>query len=419
MENIINKLIVYNDLSKNSVFKDIARILFEDEKKEKTSLAFGVLSRLIEAALEIGLKGNILESYILSSIIFNQNIFSLQCEQYGEEVGTGLKSAAIHDIRCLMDFCAAAKEYMSSLCKEEDLLKVFDYEGAEVLKTIIPEVELRNLYNSFAKNNEVAFIKILCNHYKKWGSGKLAQYRAFSFDNNKGLSGIRYIDKITFEDLIGYEHQKEELIKNTEAFLEGKKANNVLLFGDRGTGKSSCVKALINRYADKGLRLIEMTRDNLKYFSDIYEVIRKRGFKFIVFMDDLSFEEFEVEYKYMKAMIEGRVLEKPDNVLIYVTSNRRHLIKETFADREGANAEIHSSDSVQEKISLSDRFGLTITFTTPEQENYLNIVYYMAEKNGIEMPREELRRRAIQWTLWHNGRSGRAARQFIIDLMQS
>ena len=217
--------------------------------------------------------------------------------------------------------------------------------------------------------------------------------------------------------LIGYENQKEKLIKNTEAFLKNKPANNVLLYGDSGTGKSSSIKALLNRYATEGLRLIELAKYQMKELPKILEVLKDRGLYFIIFMDDLSFEDFETDYKYMKAIIEGGVEVKPNNVLFYATSNRRHLIKEKWSDRDQESGEIHLSDAIQEKISLASRFGITISYESPQQKGYLRIVKELAKQNNITLPVEELKERAIQWEMWNNGRSGRTAQQFIDYLL--
>ena len=251
----------------------------------------------------------------------------------------------------------------------------------------------------------------LIKFYHTYGAGRMNLYPAFKWRSGKGLVGI----KIRLEDLVGCDYQKECLIHNTENFLKGKEANNALLSGDRGTGKSSSVKALLNAYYDQGLRLIELSKSDFKDFNEILKCIKNRGLKFILFLDDLSFEEFETDYKYMKALIEGGVEVKPDNVLIYATSNRRHLIRETWDDRKGEDVNV--SDTRQEKLSLSDRFGLTLTFTSPNQNIYLEMVYKIASQYHISLPEHILREKALQWELLHGGRSGRVAKQFIQSLL--
>lgn len=212
--------------------------------------------------------------------------------------------------------------------------------------------------------------------------------------------------------LIGYESQKQILTKNTEAFLSGKKANNVLLYGDSGTGKSSSIKALLNEYYKDGLRMIEIYKHQFKYLPSIIQELQSRNYKFILFMDDLSFEEFEIEYKYLKAVIEGGLEKKPDNILIYATSNRRHLVKQTWSDRQDQD-EVNINDAKQEKISLSSRFGVKILYTHPNRQNYLEIIDGLAKQYNLQIPQEELHQKALTWEIRYGGFSGRTAKQFI------
>ena len=229
---------------------------------------------------------------------------------------------------------------------------------------------------------------------------------------------VKYVDDQRFENLIGYEKERNILINNTEQFVAGLPANHVLLYGARGTGKSSSVKALLPRYADQGLRLVEVMKHELADFPVIVEHLRNRPEKFILFVDDLSFEAEESSYKDLKALLEGSLEARPRNLLIYATSNRRHLIKEQFSDNAAlGNDEVNAWDTVEEKLSLSDRFGLIITFMTPNQQQYLAIVSGLAEQAGLKIEPEELRQRALRWELSHSGRSGRTARQFIDQLI--
>lgn len=214
-----------------------------------------------------------------------------------------------------------------------------------------------------------------------------------------------------------YESAKKKLIDNTEAFVKGRRANNCLLFGDAGTGKSSSIKAILNKYYDQGLRMIEVYKHQFQDLNDVIAQIKNRNYKFIIYMDDLSFEEFEIEYKYLKAVIEGGLEKKPDNVLIYATSNRRHLIRETFRDKEEMDEELHTNDTVQEKLSLVARFGVTIYFGKPAKKEFQEIVRQLAKRNGIEMDEEQLLLEANRWELNHGGMSGRTAQQFIDYLL--
>lgn len=230
---------------------------------------------------------------------------------------------------------------------------------------------------------------------------------------------INNMDKVALSDLVGYEIQKKKLIDNTEAFVHGRKANNVLLFGDSGTGKSTSIKAIVNQYYDQGLRMIEIYKHQFKDLSNVIAQIKNRNYRFIIYMDDLSFEEFEVEYKFLKAVIEGGVETKPENILIYATSNRRHLIKETWSDRDDVKNEngMHKSDTMEEKLSLVNRFGVTINYSKPTQKEYFNIVIQLARKEGITLSDEELQKEANKWELSHGGISGRTAQQFVNYLM--
>ena len=218
---------------------------------------------------------------------------------------------------------------------------------------------------------------------------------------------------------MGYELAKQKLIENTEAFVSGRCANNCLLYGDAGTGKSTSIKAIANQYFDRSLRLIEVYKHQFCDLHDVIAQIKDRNYKFILYMDDLSFEEFETEYKYLKAVIEGGLEKKPDNVLIYATSNRRHLIRENFSDKEEIRQDMHTSDTVQEKLSLYARFGVTIYYGAPNKKEFQQIVTALAEKYQIDMDNELLLAEANKWELSHGGLSGRTAQQFVNYLLGS
>ena len=245
-------------------------------------------------------------------------------------------------------------------------------------------------------------------------------HKAFRVRHKKGGAEIVPITNtahVNLEDLVGYEIPKQKLIENTEAFVEGRRANNCLLFGDAGTGKSSSIKGILNRYYDRGLRIIEIYKHQFRDLNDVIAQIKNRNYRFIIYMDDLSFEEFEIEYKYLKAVIEGGLEKKPSNVLIYATSNRRHLVRETFKDKADRDEELHTNDTVQEKLSLVHRFGVTIYFGSPDKKEFQQIVKALAKRHGIAMPEDELLLLANQWELTHGGLSGRTAQQFIDYLL--
>ena len=253
----------------------------------------------------------------------------------------------------------------------------------------------------------------LIEFHMKNGTGRSTAYSAFvweRYDNeDEGrLREIKEPDPVRLKDLIGYESQKQEIIQNTENFLKGIPANNLLLYGARGTGKSSTVKAILNEYADEGLRLIEVDKEQLGDFTRIIRLLRHKKQKFIIFVDDLVFAENEASYSALKTILEGRVENRPDNILIYATTNRRHLVQEKFSDREDVNYK----DTREEKLSLADRFGITISFLAPNQIEFLQIVKGIVNSRNIEIDEKELESEALKWEKWHNGRSPRSAVQF-------
>lgn len=251
--------------------------------------------------------------------------------------------------------------------------------------------------------------------HRRCGYGLYCQYHAFFWDGKeKKLSGIPDPDQIRLEHLVGYDRERNQVIENTERLLTGLPACNVLLYGDRGTGKSSTVKAMVHRYGRRGLRVVELPKAFLGDFRLLLSSLKNTGLKFIIFVDDLSFEEHETEYKQFKSVLDGSLQASPENVVIYATSNRRHLLREFFDER---NREVHGSDTIQEKLSLSDRFGITILFQAPDQDLYLKIVEGLARQKGLDLSPDQLHSRALDWERWHNSRSGRTARQFV-DYLQ-
>ncbi len=375
----------------------VCRRLLDDEIFNPEN-EYAAAAKLIERAETLGLSGNIFRSYLLYTLAHEPNLVSTTVELNGGSIGESLREAFIHDIKILFGIYAPATfeflgDYKPTCANKSEAF-------AEL------EAALTNLRDA------VKIADVFIAHYKKFGYGDIALYRAFRWDGN--LVGIRHFENIRLDDLIGYAHQKELLTKNTSAFLDGKPANNVLLVGARGTGKSSGVKALVNEYYSRGLRLVQITKPQLKNLPEIMETLRNFASKrFIVFLDDLSFEESESEYKYLKSSIEGGVESRPENVLIYATSNRRHLIRETWRDRDEAHDELYRDDSVNETISLSDRFGLIIQYYAPSQAEYLEIIRHMLKKKNIALDDEALRLEGLRWEMSHSGRNGRTAQQFV------
>jgi predicted AAA+ superfamily ATPase len=254
----------------------------------------------------------------------------------------------------------------------------------------------------------------LAEHFARHGAGPFARHRTFRWRDGR-LRAVPYPDPVRLVELVGYEREREPLLRNTERFLAGLPAHHALIYGLPGTGKSSTVKAVLNEYAKQGLRLIEVAKGDLGQLPQVLEALRGRGARFVVFVDDLSFEEHEVEYKALKALLEGSVEAPPENVRLYATSNRRNIVRERFSERDEAD-EVHARDTMEEKLSLAARFGLRLTFPSPDQKRYLEIVAGLARQRGIKVPQERLTERALLWDRWHAGRSGRTARQFVDEL---
>ncbi len=361
--------------------------------------------------------------YIIEKIIFDENIFSLNLNETLIEV-------VKKDLRNLMSIAEftskdlkaySIKHISDSEDYKEDILALPDWNNGFEIDKKYPQ-SIINLINVFNEgSNWGQSVLELLEFHEKFGTGEFAKYKAFTWEEIKGtrvMRGIENPDPIELTDLIGYEVKRKTIIENTEQFLNGYPANNMLLYGDRGTGKSSTVKALINKYYVEGLRIIEVPKEYLSDFPEIIRGLEKRPQKFIIFIDDLTFEEGETGYTALKAVLEGSVEAKPHNVVIYATSNRRHLVKEYFHERKGLgssdpNEEVHASDSIQEKLSLADRFGITVVFSAPNQDEYLEIIKGLVKNRDIDIDREELKEKALEWERRHNGRSPRTARQFV------
>jgi len=258
---------------------------------------------------------------------------------------------------------------------------------------------------------------LLEQYWRRHGTGMFARYSVLQWAGcTEGLHGIAHSDGIQLANLIGYEREKARLQTNLERFVHGLPAHDAVLYGAPGTGKSSTVKALANTYADMGLRLIEVRKEFVNDLPAIVNSVRGHAPYFLLFIDDLSFEEHETEYKALKVLLEGAVEARPANVLIYVTTNRLNLIRENFADRGKPTDDVHWRDTLDEKASLVARFGLRVTFMTPDQAQYLTIVTGLAQQRGLTLAEEDLHVRALTWERQHTGRSGRLARQFVNDL---
>ena len=379
---------------------------------------------LIEIAGSYGFTGNLWHDYLTLLLVNNENAYSKACEIRGEVEGS-INQIVLHDfeiIKSLFDFdFGKLASYFEMDCMDA----ITDYQSMtgsgkifnKRIKERINELKLK----LEASTDVSGFKDAVTAFYKDFGVGKLGLHKAFRIQHREKeeveIVPITNIAHVKLDDLVGYELAKQKLIDNTEAFVNGKQANNCLLYGDAGTGKSTSIKAIANQYYDRGLRLIEVYKHQFCDLNDVIAQIKNRNYKFIIYMDDLSFEEFEIEYKYLKAVIEGGLEKKPDNVLIYATSNRRHLIRETFSDKEEVREDMHTSDTVQEKLSLYARFGVSIYFGAPNKKEFQNIVKVLAEKYQVSMDEDTLLAEANKWELSHGGLSGRTAQQFINYLL--
>ena len=409
----IDDLILYRDLR----FEDTIRMFCAlDENSTNVSKT---ISKMLEVAGEYGLHGNLWANILALALAYNENVYSKATEIVGETSGS-INTFAIHDFKILRELIHFVPNINGDLLKE-----IYHYEGngrdSKLVNTRVRDRILRLSKQLTEANSDNEFKDIITEFYKEYGVGKFGLNKAFRIEEGTDLKTaniipITRVEHVYLNDIIGYDIQKKKLTYNTESFINGKPANNCLLYGDAGTGKSSSVKAIVNEYYDKGLRIIEIYKHQFRYLSDILEQLKDRNYKFIIYMDDLSFEESELEYKYLKAILEGGFGRRPENVLIYATSNRRHLIRESFRDKTETDEELHTRDTVEEKLSLSARFGEKIYYGSPDKREFNSIVLALAKKHNIDMDESEILAKANMWELSHGGMSGRSATQFITYL---
>jgi predicted AAA+ superfamily ATPase len=356
------------------------------------------------------------QSHLVGRLLDDENPFSLGAEQ--GELASTLTEQTRRDLRTLRALFEIEPELLLSLVETavpelEGVWRSWRDPDARADAARCRQPRRRALACKLADEEDWGeLVETLAEHYATHGAGPFGRYRAFRWESGR-LRAVPRPDPVRLTGLIGYDKEREPLLKNTERLLAGLPSHHVLLYGLPGTGKSSTVKAILNEHANRGLRLVELAKEDLKELPLVLEVLRGRGLRFILFVDDLSFEEDEVEYKSLKALLEGSVEEPPENVRVYATSNRRNVVRERFSDRDD---DVHARDTMQEKLSLSARFGLRITFPAPDQKRYLEIVFGLVEGRGLKIPGEELKERALLWDRWHAGRSGRTARQFVDEL---
>ena len=423
-----NQLMLYKNMEHEELLANMTFLMENCEsdyynKEDMVSLLFTCMNELLEMTASHGFEGNLWHSFLTFLLVNHENAYSKACEIRGAVEGS-INQIVLHDftiIKEYFDFDFTVFEELSCEC----IQALTEYESMSGSGMLFNK-RIRNRILELKTKLEAAatvecFKDAVTEFYKDYGVGKLGLHKAFRIKHQEDalaeIVPISNIAHVHLDDLVGYKIAKQKLIDNTEAFLNGKEANNCLLYGDAGTGKSTSIKAIANQYYDRGLRLIEIYKHQFCDLNDVITQIKNRNYKFIIYMDDLSFEEFEIEYKYLKAVIEGGLEKKPDNVLIYATSNRRHLIRENFSDKEEIRQDMHTSDTVQEKLSLYTRFGVSIYFGSPTKKEFQEIVRSLAARNNIQMEDETLLLEANKWELSHGGLSGRTAQQFINYLL--
>jgi uncharacterized protein len=412
-------------------FVKLLKWLDKDDSAKEGLKRYRKLWRMLaesQARLDYPPVGNLLQNYFLERLVENDNTFHRQAEWVPFKNLSlslrGIYSQELDHIQAILKTDWEAELRKKLNLKPLPFIPSLTKTGAAAGKDLFGLGKARKgLKDRLLNGRDIGLLDDIADYFYQNGWGLFGRYRAFRWEvsilGHARLEGIENVDPIILKNLIGYDEARKALLENIEGFVADKGGNNVLIYGERGTGKSSTVKALLNAYHTKGLRLIEVSASHLNEYHDILCHLKNRREKFILFVDDLSFEENETSYKGLKALLEGAIESTPSNVILIATSNRRHLIKEFFDDRAGAvqkEGEIHGADTIEEKLSLSDRFGLVISFLSPNQDIYLKIVENWAKVESIKLSAEELRLKALQWSRFNNGRSGRTARQFITDL---
>ena len=462
MFRLTSKLIVYREIGKESILMQLSDVCREFaggdyDREELTARVLDQIHRLLDLATRYGFDHNLWHNYLAFLLAMTETPFTLVSEKVGANEGS-VNHFVKNDLRVfrqLFDYEFSPLEKALGL----DVFSVIENYTAVGKKECVYNHSVSEKVRKLSMQLEEAqdeqdMYRIVTGFYRDYGVGMFGLNKAFrinerwsnSIDSDDRTPGrlpaalgntasagagravdfsaageddflipITATSDVVLDDLIGYEIQKQKLIANTEAFVSGRAANNVLLYGDAGTGKSTSIKAILNQYYDRGLRMIEVYKHEFRYLQRILAEVKNRNYRFIIYMDDLSFEEFEIEYKYLKAVIEGGLETRPENVLIYATSNRRHLIRETWSDRsDRSDDELHRSDTMQEKLSLVARFGISIGYMKPSHKEYLHIVNELAKRYPqITLTEEELALKANQWELRSGGGTGRTAQQFI------
>ncbi|MDR0570052.1 MAG: ATP-binding protein [Clostridiales Family XIII bacterium] len=423
MTRLLRTLLVYRSLGEDALVGKAARVFDgfgrpaglsashgDADEGDSRAIYYEVQASLLDMEADSDSEGTRWEDYVCRLVAGSVNVFSRQADR-GEEDGA-VAALAVREMRAMkllyaLDWAAAA-----AIVGDEAscVARMPARPGAPEGNAGFFLGKMAAVHRALRTDSDEDAALGLADYYRRQGRGMFQRYKAFCWDG--GLRGIDRVDPVTFGDLVGYEAQKEKIIGNTEAFLKGLPRMNMLLHGDRGTGKSSCVKALLNSFAHRKLRLVETPKERAPELAELMGALAGQGCRFIVFIDDLSFEENETGYKALKSALEGGAAPQPANVMVCVTSNRRNIIKEVWRDRDGRE-DMHVGDAIQEKRSLADRFGMTVAFPAPDKKEYLEIVRAIAAREGLGVDEESLARDAMAWEIRGGGRSGRAARQFV------
>ena len=386
-------LSIYHGILNRTVPKALYRLLWADTKETFLNAWGEFFAVLCERESSENFAG-----HLTSTALYDENAFSLASAAGNVDFSSCMQAAVERDLEIILDLSRLTPDDLLQSCGFSDLPPLPCWETGE------PVELLRGDAKTCAQQ--------MAQYYQKNGCGMYARYRAFIW-RDKRILPVAHPDKQRMNQLKGYEVQRQMAIDNTVAFLKGYPANNCLLYGDRGTGKSSTVKALLNEFYPQGLRVIEMPKEYLMDFPYLVDQIAEIPMKFIIFIDDLSFSQQDSTYAALKSVLQGGLAARPDNSLIYATSNRRHLLRESFSDREGD--EVHQSDTIQESLSLADRFGLSINFMLPDKVRFLEIVDQLAYQHDLKEYIPLLESGAERWATIHGGRSPRVAQQYIRD----
>lgn len=390
---------------------------------------------LTDFAYRFKLSGNLWQAMMTYALMAEESVFG-RASEIGRNPGVSLMTLAKLDAKRLFKMFWYGGDEFREFYGDAAWESIFHFQSTEKEEYVCKEnlmslanpigIRIQTLAKQLADCDDAdAFLEVLLHYYQKSGVGKYGLYKSFIFDwdgedqkkrDVYSAIPIERMDDVSFDELVGYETQKQQLIQNTESFVMGKPANNCLLYGDSGTGKSTCIRSVINMFMDRGLRLIEIPKFRIEDIPVLVQQLRDKHYRFILYMDDLSFEDFESDYKHLKAIIEGGVNQLPKNFIVYATTNRRHLVKENWRMRQEMDDDIFRSETIEEVMSLSQRFGNNIYFSKPTFKEYLEIVKELAKKEGLEIDEEDLLARAKKWELEHGGVSGRTARQFINDM---